>query len=191
MTDGRTQDTSAVLHYYTHVKQSNRHQSTAIRFLAFVGVASILLVSCGSKPGIEVTQEMRDAALATIETRQLPDISDWELATTEGGVEYVKLATGNGPRVMHSQEVRVHYYLWLTDGTLVDFTRDVGVSRPYEFEVGSRWVIAGWSEVVREMNVGDKAIARVPARMAYGRFEREGIPPNSDLIFFIEVLRIL
>lgn len=161
------------------------------RALGAAALVTVVVAACSQAPLVEVTDEMKAQALAQIERRELPDIANWDMERTEGGARFVKLSTGDGVRAWHGQKARVHYYLWLTDGTLVESTRQDGVSRPEEFEIGSRWVIQGWSEVLLQMNVGDRLIAHVPSRLAYGRFERPGIPANSDLIFYVELLRMV
>lgn len=191
---GSGRDIAPLLHYYIPVKPNPNKSRRIVRIARALGVVALVtvaVVACTQESLVEVTDEMKAQALAQIEQRELPDITNWDMERTDGGARFVKLATGDGARAWHGQKARVHYYLWLTDGTLVESTREAGVSRPQEFEIGSRWVIQGWTEVLLEMNVGDRLIAHVPSRLAYGRFERPGIPANSDLIFYVELLRMV
>ena len=82
----------------------------------------------------------------------------------------------------------VHYRGTLTDGTVFDSSIDRGV--PATFGVGQ--VIAGWTEALKLMKPGDKWMLYIPSRLAYGSQAVGGkIPPNSDLIFEVELLQII
>ncbi len=64
--------------------------------------------------------------------------------------------------------------------------------RPFEFDLGKSSVIAGWDEALKGVREGTKLQIIVPAKLAYGRqgVSSMGIPPNADLIFKIEVIKI-
>jgi FKBP-type peptidyl-prolyl cis-trans isomerase FklB len=111
------------------------------------------------------------------------------VVTTASGLQYQVLASGpasgRSPTVRDS--VMVHYRGTLTDGTVFDSSIDRGV--PATFGVGQ--VIAGWTEALQLMKPGDKWLLRIPARLAYGdRAIGDKIPPNSDLIFQVELLQV-
>jgi FKBP-type peptidyl-prolyl cis-trans isomerase len=83
----------------------------------------------------------------------------------------------------------VHYTGWLEDGTKFDSSLDRG--EPFTFSIG-QGVIAGWSEGVALMTVGSKYRFTIPWKLAYGAQGRGAvIPPKANLIFEIELLRIL
>ena len=73
------------------------------------------------------------------------------------------------------------------DGTVFDSSVKRG--RPFEFTVGVGNVIKGWDEGVSQMKIGQKAILTCPPEYAYGPKGIPGaIPPNSTLIFEVELL---
>ena len=104
-------------------------------------------------------------------------------------------ATGSGEQATPGSFVEVHYTGWLYDpkaadrrGTKFDSSRDAG--RPFTFQLDARNVIRGWDMGVRGMKVGGKRTLIIPAYLAYGTKGSNGIPPNSALIFDIEMLGI-
>jgi FKBP-type peptidyl-prolyl cis-trans isomerase len=154
-------------------------------------VLLLTVVGCSSDdPGVPVTDEMKQDALELARSGEMPDISNWQMDETDDGVRYVILSPGQGPNAWYDDEIRVHYYLWLPDGTLVDSTRPEGVVTPFEFTVGEGRTIAGWDELIQEMNDDAEAIAIVPWELGYGRQGRRNIPGRTDLVFYIEVLSI-
>lgn len=83
--------------------------------------------------------------------------------------------------------VEVKYVGKLEDGKVFDSSGD-GF---FEFTTGIGQVIAGWDEGVKMMSLGEKGTIHVPAEMAYGAEGVQGkIPPNADLVFEVELLKI-
>ena len=110
--------------------------------------------------------------------------------TTESGLEYEVLASGDGQSPSLGDIAVVHYTGWLTDGTKFDSSVDRG--QPFEFPVGQGRVIQGWDEGVALMKVGDKWKFTIPSELAYGeRSVGNGlIPANSTLVFEVELLDV-
>lgn len=107
--------------------------------------------------------------------------------TTESGLQYKILATGDGKQPKDTDTVTTHYKGTLIDGREFDssYKRDTPASFPV------KGVIKGWTEALQLMHVGDKWQLFVPSDLAYGATKRsELIEANSTLIFEIELLGI-
>jgi len=109
------------------------------------------------------------------------------MATSDLQIEI--LTNGNGPIPQKGQTVIVHYTGRFTDGK--KFDSSVDSNQPFSFVLGEGQVIAGWDLGIAKMKVGDKVKLTIPPELAYGRDGYPGaIPPNSTLIFEVELLAI-
>lgn len=106
---------------------------------------------------------------------------------TASGLQYSVMKEGDGPMPKKEDSVKCHYTGTLTDGTKFDSSVDRG--QPAEFPVAG--VIPGWTEALQMMKVGSKWKLVIPPELAYGPAGRPGIPPNSTLVFEVELLEIV
>ena len=105
----------------------------------------------------------------------------------ESGLQYKVIRPGDGPSPLQTDKVKVHYKGTLTDGSVFDSSYDRG--QPVSFQVTG--VIKGWTEALLLMQVGAKWELTIPSKLGYGaRGSGARIPPNSTLLFEIELLEI-
>jgi len=107
--------------------------------------------------------------------------------TTDSGLQYKALVTGNGAKPTKSDRVKVHYKGTLIDGTVFDSSYDRG--EPIVFPVTG--VIAGWVEGLQLMSVGSKFELAIPSNLAYGATgSGPVIGADATLVFEVELLGI-
>ena len=107
--------------------------------------------------------------------------------TTESGLQYEVIVSGDGAKPTTTDQVTVHYHGMLTDGTVFDSSVDRG--QPATF--GVTQVIKGWTEALQLMSVGDKWKLTIPSGLAYGDQGAGGmIGPGATLVFEVELLGI-
>ena len=104
-----------------------------------------------------------------------------------GGLQYWDIKVGSGAEAKTGSTVKMEYTGWLTNGK--KFDSNAGTGRPFTVKLGAGQVIKGWDEGIPGMKVGGKRQLRIPPDMAYGAQGYPGvIPPNSTLIFDVELL---
>ena len=111
-----------------------------------------------------------------------------KMVTTASGLKYQDIKVGKGPVPKQGQTVVVHYTGTLTNGTKFDSSRDRG--QPFEFQYGVQPVIQGWVEGLSTMRVGGRRKLIIPPSLGYGERDMGRIPPNSTLLFDVELLGI-
>lgn len=109
------------------------------------------------------------------------------MADQELQVEELREGTGGEARA--GNMVTVHYVGTLTDGSKFDSSRDR--NKGFSFRLGAGEVIKGWDQGVAGMKVGGMRKLTIPPGLAYGaRGFPPVIPPNSTLVFEVELLEI-
>jgi FKBP-type peptidyl-prolyl cis-trans isomerase len=106
--------------------------------------------------------------------------------STESGLQYEVVTEGDGASPKDTDVVKVHYTGTLITGEKFDSSVDRG--EPAEFPVNG--VIPGWTEALKIMKKGAKYKLASPAKLAYGAQGRPGIPPNSTLLFDVQLIDI-
>ena len=108
-------------------------------------------------------------------------------ASTSSGLKYIVLQEGTGNKPVATSNVKVHYTGMFLDGKVFDSS----VQREETIDFGLNQVIKGWTEGVQLMPEGSKYKFYIPSNLAYGERGAGGvIPPNADLIFEIELIKI-
>lgn len=108
------------------------------------------------------------------------------VTVTASGLQYRVLTAGSGDSPQATDTVRVHYEGRLISGDVFDSSYQRG--EPVSFPLNG--VIPGWSEGVQLMTPGAKYEFTIPAALAYGPSGTGPIPPNSVLVFDVELLEI-
>ena len=115
------------------------------------------------------------------ENRKKPGVE-----TTASGLQFQVLNAGEGKSAGPRSLVVTHYEGRLLDGTVFDSSVQRGT--PAEFRVDG--VIKGWQEALQDMREGDKRRLWIPSELAYGAAGTGPIPPNSVLVFEVELIDV-
>jgi len=109
------------------------------------------------------------------------------MTRTGSGLYYQDLTVGGGAEAQPGTTVAVYYRGWLANGVKFD-ERTSGT--PFEFPLGTRYVIAGWDEGVAGMKVGGRRKLVIPSHLGYGSRGQGTIPPNAVLVFEVDLLGV-
>ena len=107
--------------------------------------------------------------------------------TTKSGLKYYDFKVGDGPRPLIGATLMVHYSIWVADGALLHTTRKL----PGPATMLLKGVCDGWEEGVSSMRVGGKRRLEVPPELGLGEIGGHNVPPNSTLIFEVELLGVV
>lgn len=151
------------------------------RSLAIIGLAATL-AACNRG---EETPPV-DPAIAEAKAFMADNAGADGIQSLPSGVQYRVLKSGpaGGESPDTNDLVSVHYEGTLTDGTVFDSSYQKGV--PAVFTVNE--VVPGWTDILQRMKVGDQWLVYVPPELGYGARSSGQIPPNSVLVFRMELL---
>lgn len=138
---------------------------------------------------VVASEERSDDSTSTLDPRE--PTTPGELRETETGLKYETITPGDGDVARYGDQVVVHYTGNLDangeKGAQFDSSRGRG---PASFTLARKRLIDGWIEGVPGMRVGEVRKLIVPPELGYGAAGTNGIPPNSTLIFEIELLKV-
>jgi peptidylprolyl isomerase len=128
-----------------------------------------------------------------IEAKEMPVVERWDydstnIQTTSSGLRYVILEEGSGDKADSNDIVTVHYSGYLENGD--KFDSSVERDEPITFSLGIGQVIPGWEEGISLLSPGAKAKFFIPPHLAYGERDMGLIPPNSTLVFDVELIDV-
>ncbi|MGE5597382.1 MAG: FKBP-type peptidyl-prolyl cis-trans isomerase [Hyphomicrobiales bacterium] len=158
-------------------------------------LAAAAIAACGDGPDPEPTPTPTQTATAT-PTRAVvaPTLAPGtpvvleNPTTTTSGLKYVDEVVGEGRAPKATSQVVVNYTgRFAANGQVFDSSEGKG---PAQFAVGG--VIPGFSEAILGMKEGGKRTVFIPSKLGYGPGGYPPrIPPNTDLVFDIELVRVL
>lgn len=156
----------------------------------------------------EIKAKEREAKLNAIKEQNASkfDALKAESTTTASGLQYQITSKGNGVAVKSTNKATVHYAVYFVDGTLLETSKleiaeannlvnqqrkNANQYNPIPAEVGpDAAMIEGFKEGLRLLKQGDQATLFLPYTLAYGAKGTNGIPPQSDLIFEVEIVSV-
>ena len=106
-----------------------------------------------------------------------------------GELKIEDLVLGSGKAAVKGALISTQYRGWLADGS--EFDSSFSRGKPFQCVIGTGRVIKGWDQGLMGMQVGGKRKLWVPAHLGYGERQVGSIPPNSNLIFEIELLEVM
>lgn len=122
-----------------------------------------------------------------------PDsFKEYEKYKDNASALFGEIKQGTGAEVTNGSKVAMYYKGWLSDGTMFDKSRANadGTQQPFMFTIGAHEVIPGLEEGVYGMKVGGTRRVIIPPALAYGEKGNDAIPPNSLLIFDIQLIAV-
>lgn len=170
-----------------------------IKWLLLVGRLSVLLRPFTLAPLLSIGDPMKTSPVLllllvslfyshALAAKDSPGMEYWngikgKAHQTESGLQYKIRTQGDGPKPSSKSKVRVHYRGMLMNGTVFDSSYNE--EEPLKF--GLNRVIKGWQEGIQLMPEGSIYTFLIPPDLAYGEKGTQGIPPNSTLIFDVDL----
>jgi FKBP-type peptidyl-prolyl cis-trans isomerase/Leucine-rich repeat (LRR) protein len=108
--------------------------------------------------------------------------------TTASGLKYIPIREGTGPAPQTNDMVKVDYTGTLVNGSQFDNSFKRG--EPIQFALGTVNILKGWNEGIAMMKEGGRARLVIPPELGYGDQDMGTIPPNSTLIFAVELVSV-
>lgn len=170
-----------------------------IFLLALVGVGAYFILKIPSPPvsttsqpsGLSDNINPTDSQTLGVEVSPSPEASTAAIKNMNdtGKLIIEDEVVGAGVEAVAGKKITVNYTGTLTDGTKFDSSLNPGRT-PFEFNLGAGEVIQGWDQGFAGMKVGGKRKLTIPPSLGYGSSDMGAIPPNSTLIFEVELLGV-
>jgi FKBP-type peptidyl-prolyl cis-trans isomerase len=170
----------------TGQKTENKYISVVI-FLGVLLIIGTIIIFSGKEEKTQVLQTPTPTA-TIIPTGVKPEGQENMQQGNVTNLEITDLVEGAGDVAVLGKKITVNYKGTLTDGTKFDSSYDRGI--PFSFTLGAGEVIQGWDQGFAGMKVGGKRKLVIPPSFGYGSADMGVIPPNSTLIFEVELLKV-
>ncbi len=150
-----------------------------MKYFIPVLLALFTLSSCAKKKAAE--QAIIDENII----QQYISDNNLNAVSTGSGLYYVIDTQGNGASCNANSTVKVSYSGYFTNGVVFDESSSEGIVFPLN------GVIEGWTEGIPYFKEGGSGKLLIPSALAYGRQGSGSIPPNTVLIFDVELIEVL
>jgi len=113
-----------------------------------------------------------------------------DVVSAPTALKTIDTVVGTGAEAANGKKLTVKYTGWLYSATAADNKGTQFESSTFTFTLGVDAVIAGWTQGLPGMKVGGKRTLHIPANLAYGKNGRGPIPPNTGLVFDVELQKV-
>ena len=188
-------------HIYSKIQSMVKNLSIGIGVILLIALGGYLFVSQSRQnkplPTGEVTfpkaqtqspPAQSPTPLPTQQVQQSGTQSGNMVTTMPDGLKIQDITVGSGREAKLGDTVTVNYVGKLQTGQVFDSSYDR--DQPFTTQIGVGQVIKGWDEGIPGMKVGGKRVLVIPAELGYGNQQAGPIPPNSTLIFQVELLDV-
>ena len=167
------------------IPEESRNEKEIAFQIVLVGIQSVEEKQRAAQLAREQAAQMRKKVETTVQEYTMGRL-DSRITQTKSGLKMLVETPGQGAKVVKEEAVQVHYFGFLTDGT--SFDNSFERREPITFPAGVGQMIPGFDEGVLQLRHGSKAYLFIPPALGCGTDSPAAIPPNSELIFYIEVL---
>ena len=113
-----------------------------------------------------------------------------DVISAPAALKTIDTVVGTGAEAVNGKKLTVKYTGWLYSSTAADNKGTQFETNTIIFTLGVDAVIAGWTQGIPGMKVGGKRTLHIPATLAYGKNGRGPIPPNTGLVFDVELQKV-
>lgn len=172
------------------MKTLKRKPGSILAAVLFVGLILSLAACQTAAPAVPATETAEPfVSTETSAPTAEPTLMFLEGAlTTDSGLQYLELTAGTGKSPETGDIITMHFIATLTDGTQLANTYTQG--QPASAVWGAGRLLPGWEEGIGLMKEGGKANLLMPAELAFGAQGSSTVPPNSQVMFEVELLSV-
>ncbi len=171
------------------MKEENRKPGRILAAILLIGLI-LPLAACQAAPAVPATATAEPIIpTETSAPTAAPTLLYLEGAlTTDSGLQYLELAAGTGKAPQVGDIITMHFIATLTDGT--ELANTYLQNQPASAVWGVGRLLPGWEEGIGLMKEGGKANLLMPAKLAFGEQGSSTVPPNSQVMFEVELLTV-